>query len=155
MLKSLTVTNFALIEQTVVEFAEGLNILTGETGAGKSILIDAVSTILGNRASVDSIRTGCEFFRVEAVFHITKQSPVWTFLEEQNIPLEEDNTLIISRKLSRHGKNNILLNGCNIPLSILRQLGDKLVDMHGQHENQTLLRSETYLALLDSFDVAR
>ena len=151
MLKSLTVINFALIEQTEVEFSEGLNILTGETGAGKSILIDALSTVLGNRASIDFIRTGCDFFRVEAVFDIPEGSPISILLEEQNIPLEDDNRVIVSRKLTRNGKNSILINGCNTTLNVLRQIGEKLVDVHGQHENQALLRPDSYLSLLDNF----
>jgi DNA repair protein RecN (Recombination protein N) len=152
VLKSLTVTNFALIEQAVVEFDEGLNILTGETGAGKSILIDALSIILGNRASVDSIRTGCDFFRVEAVFDISKLASISRIIEDQGISLEDDAVLIISRRFSRQGKNSILINGCHVTVNVLRQIGEKLVDMHGQHENQALLRPESYLSLLDAFD---
>lgn len=152
MLKSLTVTNFALIEQAMVEFDEGLNILTGETGAGKSILIDALSVILGNRASVDSIRTGCDFFRVEAVFDLSQLRVVHTMLEEHGIILDDEATVIISRRFSRLGKNTIMINGCHITVSALRQIGEKLVDMHGQHENQALLRPEAYLAMLDSLD---
>lgn len=152
MLKSLTVTNFALIEQAMVEFDEGLNILTGETGAGKSILIDALSAILGNRASVDSIRTGCDFFRVEAVFDISQLLSLQKIIEEQGIMIDHDATVIISRRFSRQGKNTILMNGCHITVSSLRQFGEKLVDMHGQHENQALLRPEAYLAMLDALD---
>lgn len=152
MLKSLTVTNFALIEQAVVEFDEGLNILTGETGAGKSILIDALSVILGSRASVDSIRSGCDFFRVEAVFDISNLIPLYTIIEEQGIPIEDDMLLIISRRFSSQGKNIILVNGCHVTVNTLRLIGEKLVDMHGQHENQALLRSESYLPQLDAFD---
>jgi len=152
VLKSLSVTNFALIEQAVVEFDEGLNILTGETGAGKSILIDALSVILGNRASVDSIRTGCDFFRVEAVFDISKLSAIRNIMEEQEIIFDDEEMVIISRRFSRQGKNTILMNGCHITVSMLRQIGEKLVDMHGQHENQALLRPEAYLAMLDAFD---
>lgn len=152
VLKSLTVTNFALIERAVVEFDDGLNILTGETGAGKSILIDALSIILGNRASVDSIRTGSDFFRVEAVFDISKLTFIYRIIEEQGISLEDDAMLIISRRFSRQGKNSILINGCHVTVNVLRQIGEKLVDMHGQHENQALLRPESYLSLLDAFD---
>lgn len=152
MLKSLTVTNFALIEQAMVEFDEGLNILTGETGAGKSILIDALSIILGNRASVDSIRTGCDYFRVEAVFDISKNSSIYEIVEDQGIIVEDDAILIISRRFSRQGKNVVLINGCHVTVTILRLIGEKLVDMHGQHENQALLRPESYLILLDAFD---
>lgn len=151
MLKSLTITNFALIEQIQVEFDEGLNILTGETGAGKSILIDALSVILGNRASVDTIRTGCDFFRVEAVFDISRLSSIHKILDYQGINVEDD-ALIISRRFSNQGKNVILINGCQVTVAILKQIGEKLVDMHGQHENQALLRPESYLGFLDNFD---
>ena len=136
----------------MVEFDEGLTILTGETGAGKSILIDALSVILGNRASVDSIRTGCDFFRVEAVFDISQLPLVQKAMEEQGIIIEHDEMVIISRRFSRQGKNTILINGCHITVSSLRQFGEKLVDMHGQHENQALLRPEAYLAMLDALD---
>ena len=152
MLKSLAVTNFALIEQAMVEFDEGLNILTGETGAGKSILIDALSVILGNRASVDSIRTGCDFFRVEAVFDISQLLSIYKIIEEQGIIVDEEAIIIISRRFSRNGKNIILINGCHITVSVLRQIGEKLVDMHGQHENQALLHPEAYLSMLDALD---
>ncbi|MCE5285756.1 MAG: DNA repair protein RecN [Pelosinus sp.] len=151
MLKSLTVINFALIEYITVEFSEGLNILTGETGAGKSILIDALNTVLGGRASVDYIRTNTDFFRVEAVFDLSLANAVEPILQEQGISLEADGALIISRKFSRAGKNTTLINGCNIPLGVLRQIGSSLVDMHGQHENQALLNSDTHLALIDNF----
>lgn len=150
MLKSLTITNFALIQQVSVEFSEGLNILSGETGAGKSILIDALGIILGERASADFIRTGTDFLRVEAVFAIEKLASVMELLDEQGIVPEED-SIIISRKVTRNGKNTIVLNGCHITLAVLRQIGEKLVDMHGQHENQSLLKPEIYISLLDLF----
>jgi DNA repair protein RecN (Recombination protein N) len=151
MLKSLTVSNFALIEDAVVDFDEGLNILTGETGAGKSILIDALNMILGARASLEYIRTGCEFFRVEAVFDITADDAVNALLQDQGLYNQEDGIMIISRRYNRSGKNSILINGCHATLNILRHFGEKLVDMHGQHENQALLRPETYISLIDSF----
>lgn len=151
MLKSLQVVNFALIEQVEIEFVTGLNILTGETGAGKSILIDAISVVLGGRASVDAIRTGCDFFRVEVVFEIAANAAVKALMEKQSIIFEED-TLIISRRVSRNGKNTIVMNGCQTPLAVLRQFGELLVDMHGQHENQALLRPGAHMALLDAFD---
>lgn len=137
----------------MVEFDEGLNILSGETGAGKSILIDALSVILGNRASVDSIRTGCEFFRVEAVFDISQLASIHRIIEEQGIVVDDEATVIISRRFSRLGKNTILINGCHVTVGVLRQFGERLVDMHGQHENQALLRPEAYLTMLDSLDV--
>jgi DNA repair protein RecN (Recombination protein N) len=152
MLKSLTVTNFALIEQVSVDFSEGLNILTGETGAGKSILIDALNIILGSRASVDFIRAGSDHFRIEALFEIDKASALFSLLEQTGIEPEEDGTVIISRRLTRNGKNTILINGCHTTLNILKQVGDQLVDMHGQHENQTLLHPGAHLFLLDRAD---
>ncbi|MDT8901081.1 DNA repair protein RecN [Anaeroselena agilis] len=151
MLKTLSVTNFALIEQASVEFAGGLNILTGETGAGKSILVDALSTLLGSRAERDAIRSGCDSFRVEAVFDVAANANVRAILDDQGIPLEDGSTLIISRYLSRQGKTAILANGCHVTVGVLRRLGDELVDMHGQHEHQALLRPEAHLALVDSF----
>ncbi|QJW48804.1 AAA family ATPase [bacterium BFN5] len=128
MLKTLTVTNFALIEQAIVDFTDGLNILTGETGAGKSILIDAFGVILGSRASVDHIRNGTEALRVEAVFDITSNIAVSELLVQQDIPYEEDGTLIISRRFTRTGKNSITLNGCHVTLGVLRQIGERLVE---------------------------
>lgn len=150
MLKTLTVDNFALIDHVQIAFAPGLNILTGETGAGKSILIDALGAILGERASVDSIRRGCDYFRVEAVFDITGQQPLFARLDELAIPCEED-TLIINRRLTRSGKNTVTINGCQAPLAVLRQLGEALIDMHGQHENQALLRPQSHLTLVDEY----
>lgn len=151
MLKSMTVANFALIDRAHIEFVSGLNILTGETGAGKSILIDALSVIIGGRASVDSIRTGADHFRVEAVFDISNADSINNILNEQEIPLEDDGTLILTRRLTKHGKNSIFINGCQVTLATLKKLGEKLVDMHGQHENQALLKPEVHLALTDSF----
>ncbi|WP_425061145.1 DNA repair protein RecN [Sporomusa carbonis] len=151
MLKSLNVVNFALIDKVYVEFVPGLNILTGETGAGKSILIDALSTIVGGRSSGDSIRSGADYFRVEAVFDVSGRGAIQSILEEQGIAVEDDGTLIIARRLNRHGKNSIHVNGCQVTLATLRKIGEKLVDMHGQHENQALLKPEVHLALTDAF----
>lgn len=150
MLKTLTVNNFALIDHVQIAFAPGLNILTGETGAGKSILIDALGAILGERASVESIRSGCDYFRVEAVFDITDQQSLFDRLDDLGISCEED-TLIISRRLTRSGKNTVTVNGCQTPLAVLRQIGEWLIDMHGQHENQALLRPQSHLTLVDAY----
>lgn len=152
MLQILKVFNFALIEQAEVEFSAGFNVLTGETGAGKSILIDALSVVLGGRASVDMIRSGCEQFRVEAVFDLQQHRGVLSLLTEQAIPQEEDGSMFLSRTVSRQGRNTVLINGTHAPLSLLRTIGDLLLDMHGQHENQALLRPESYLDLLDASD---
>lgn len=149
MLKTLTVNNFALIEHAGVDFSGGLNILTGETGAGKSILVDALSTVLGSRVSSEAIRGGSDNFRVEAIFEVADNPKLTALLEDQGISVEDD-SLIISRQLSRQGKSVILVNGCHVTQGMLRQIGDELVDMHGQHEHQALLRSETHLALVDA-----
>ena len=140
MLKTLTVSNFALIEQAGVDFAEGLNILTGETGAGKSILVDALNTILGSRASTDFIRSGSDFFRVEAVFDIDNNPVLTELLTEQNIVMDDD-TLIISRLLNKQGKSSILVNGSHVTLGALRQIGALLVDMHGSTRKPGIIKA--------------
>ncbi len=151
MLRTLTVWNFALLEHVRIEFGAGLNILTGETGAGKSILIDALGAVLGSRLSASAIRSGCEWLRVEAVFDIEEQASLKTLLEEQAIPTE-DAELIITRQVSHKGKNSVLLNGCRVTLALLKEIGAHLVDIHGQHDNLALLRPENQLVLLDSSD---
>lgn len=150
MLKTLTVWNFALIEYVQVEFSAGLNILTGETGAGKSILIDSVGAILGYRTTVDHIRNGSEYLRVEAVFDISGHSEIHDFLVENGV-LDDAEELIVSRQISANGKNSIRINGCQITLTLLKVLGELLIDIHGQHENQTLLQSENQFALLENY----
>lgn len=150
MLKTLTVWNFALIEYIQVEFSAGLNILTGETGAGKSILIDAVGLILGERASADSIRSGSDWLRVEGVFNINNNFAISSFIQENGLMSEGDD-LIISRQITRSGKNIIRINGCQVTRTILRNLAGFLIDIHGQHENQALLRLDNQLALLDNY----
>lgn len=145
------VWNFALLEHVKIEFGAGLNILTGETGAGKSILIDALGAVLGSRLAAAAIRSGCEWLRVEAVFDLEGQAALKALLEEQAIPVEDDE-LIITRQVSHKGKNSVLLNGCRVTLTLLKELGAHLVDIHGQHDNLALLRPENQLVLLDSAD---
>lgn len=148
MLKTLTVWNFALLEQVEIEFDAGLNILTGETGAGKSILIDALGAVLGHRLSGDVIRTGCEWSRVEAIFDIAGEEKLHAFLREQAIA-DEDDALIVTRQLTVKGKNVILVNGCHVTLAVLRKIGEYLADIHGQNENLALLKAENQFHLLD------
>ena len=154
MLQLLKVFNFALIEQAEIEFDNGFNVLTGETGAGKSMVVDALNVVLGGRSSVEMLRSGCEQFRIDAVFALQAHEPLRALLEEQAIPQEEDGLLFLSRSVSRQGKNTVLVNGTPAPLSLLRTIGSMLLDMHGQHENQALLRPESYLGLLDGSDSA-
>ena len=152
MLKTLTVWNFALLEHVQVEFGEGLNILTGETGAGKSILIDALGAILGQRVSSDAIRTGCEWLRVEAVFTLDDESlGLHELLSGQAID-DSEGLLIITRQVTKGGRSMVLVNGCHVTLTILKQIGAFLVDIHGQNENLALLKEESQFALLDQYD---
>ncbi len=153
MLKSLTVWNFALLEHVTIEFDRGLNILTGETGAGKSILIDALGAILGQRVDKDSIRAGCDSLRLEAVFFFEKEeASLQKLLKDQAIDTSED-TLIIMRQISRTGRNQILVNGCHVTLTTLKKIGAMLVDIHGQHSNLSLLKEAEQFALLDHADL--
>ncbi len=150
MLHSLRVWNFALLEETAVEFGAGLNILTGETGAGKSILIDALGAILGQRISSDMIRSGCDFLRVEALFSVEKDDLLIPLLADQEI--ECDDELIIMRKFTRAGKGTILVNGSHVTLGFLKKISPFLVDIHGQNENLALLREDTQRQLIESGD---
>ena len=152
MLKTLSIWNFALIEHIQIEFDRGLNILTGETGAGKSILLGALGMVIGRRTNTDAIRSGADFMRVEGVFSLEEQR-VRDFLMENNI-LTEDDMLIVTRQISAGGRNIIQINNCHTTLAVLRQLGEMLVDIHGQHANQALLKPAKQLNLVDEYDAA-
>lgn len=152
MLKSLTVWNFALLEHVQVEFQPGLNILTGETGAGKSILIDSLGAVLGARMSADMVRSGCDWLRVEAVFSLEDESLGLHELLTQQAIDDSDKELIITRQLTRAGRSTALVNGCHVTLAVLRQIGAYLVDIHGQNENLALLKEENQFHLLDGYD---
>lgn len=148
MLNTLTVWNFALLEHIQIEFDKGLNILTGETGAGKSILIDALGAMLGSRLSTDLIRSGRDWLRVEAVFSLEEQPKVTAFLAANAIDTAEGE-LIITRQITSSGRGSILINGCHTTLAVLKNLGSLLVDVHGQNENLSLLKQENQFALVD------
>ncbi|HEY7601443.1 MAG TPA: DNA repair protein RecN [Methylomirabilota bacterium] len=151
MLRELRVKNLAVIESLTVPFGPGLNVLTGETGAGKSILIDALTLLLGERAQpAETIRTGAETATIEAVFDAPKKSPVATLLQEHGIALE-DGILVVRRELVRGARGRVFLNDANATLALLERLGETLVEVHGQHEHQALLRPARHLDLLDSF----
>ena len=147
MLKSLHVHNFALLEDAEVEFAPGFNIFTGETGAGKSILIDAFGIVLGSRASTEYIRSGTDAFWVQAVFDVSGNKQVQAALAAQDVELADEN-LFLKRKLNTSGKGQCSVNGVPVPLAVLRSLSRMLVDIHGQHENQDLLEAKTPLKVL-------
>jgi DNA repair protein RecN (Recombination protein N) len=150
LLQQLEIHNVALIDRVGIELGNGLNVLTGETGAGKSIIIDSINAILGERLSKDLIRTGKEKAVVEAVFQIDNEK-LRDIFEESGIEPEEDGTLIISREFSLSGKNTCRINGKMVTVSMLKDIGGRLVDIHGQHDNQSLLRTESHINLLDSF----
>lgn len=150
MLSSLHVHNFALIEDALIEFKPGFNVFTGETGAGKSIIIDAFGIVLGTRASNSYIRSGEESYWVQAVFDIAEQAGVQKLLEEMGIDNQED-TLILRRRVNARGKSQSFVNGVQVPLTQLGQLAAELVDIHGQHENQQLLRTGAALTLTDLY----
>ena len=147
MLKELQIRDFALIEQVHLSFYEGFSVLTGETGAGKSIIIDALSLLLGARASLEMIRTGCERAVVEGVFSIPQ--PVCPLLAEWGIGI--DSELIITREIHRSGRNRCWLNGSLVTVNQLSQLGRALVDILGQHDHQSLLDVSRHLDMLDAF----
>ena len=149
MLTSLKIENVAIIESAAIEFGCGLNVLTGETGAGKSIVIDSINAILGERTSRDIIRTGAQSAKVYAVFEDVN-TKVRKFLDENGIDCE-DGVLIINRTLSREGKNVCRLNGTPVTVSMLREIGSELIDIHGQHDNQALLSPEKHCGFVDSF----
>ena len=149
MLQSLHVHNFALLEDAHAEFTPGFNVFTGETGAGKSILIDAFGMVLGGRASVDYVRSGTEGLWVQAVFDIANQEDIKNILREQGIEAEDD--LFLKRQISVAVKSRALVNGVQVPLAVLKQIGTALVDIHGQHENQALLKPEAARLVTDAF----
>ena len=145
MIKLLRINNIALVPSLEVEFEEGLTLLTGETGAGKSILIDALGLLLGNRASAELIRSGEERAVVEGIFEGRELGP---FLEERGLPVE-DGEAILRREIQAEGKGRATINGALVPVSVLRELSPRIARIHGQHEPQGLLDPETHLNLLD------
>ena len=147
MLKSLSIKNIALISQLSLELQNGLNILSGETGAGKSIIIDSLNFVLGERADKSLIRYGTDEASVEAVFEDYSTKDISLYLED--IGVEEEDILILQRKM-RENKNECRINGKQVTLSMLKGLTSLLVDIHGQHEHQALLNVQSHLKLIDS-----
>jgi len=149
MLKSISIRNYAIIDAADTEFEPGLNIITGETGAGKSILVDALGLILGERASNEMIRSGAEKAVVEGVFSVASNKKIKTLLETNS--LDEQDVLILRREVSAKGQNRCFINDTPVNLALLKEAGDYLVDLHGQHEHQSLLRPNTHIEFLDDF----
>ncbi|MCL2821505.1 MAG: DNA repair protein RecN [Oscillospiraceae bacterium] len=148
MIKLLHIENVAVIEEADIEFSTGLNVLTGETGAGKSIVIDSLSAATGFRTSREIIRTGAKHASVTAVFSDTEVS---SWLEENAIEPDESGDIFISRKISADGKSVCRINGTPVPANILRELGSKLLDIHGQNDGRKLLDESAHLEYLDAF----
>ncbi len=150
MLCQLSIKNIALIDAMTIELTEGLNVLTGETGAGKSIVIDSMNLALGERADRELIRAGQERASVEALFDISGSPAIPPILEENGVETD-GSQLIVSRVLTSAGRNIVRINGSLVPLSLLRQITAQLVDVHGQHEHQYLMDEGRHLGFLDGF----
>ena len=158
MLIELRIRNYAVIEDLTVGLEPGLNVLTGETGAGKSIIVGALSLLLGERASSEVVRPGAERATIEGVFEIGADVALRAMLDAHGIE-PEDGLLILRREIAAEGRNRAWVNGAAATAALVGELGGRLVDLHGQHEHQSLLRTEEQRALLDAFagaaDVAR
>lgn len=149
MLAELGIRNFAIIDELNIEFQEGFNVLTGETGAGKSIIIDAVNLILGSRANKETIKNNAEKAIIDARFEINQLDPVKNKVKEYGIDL--DNTLILTREIYANGKNNVRINGRIATINMLKELASYLIDIHGQQENHTLSEKVKHMELLDRY----
>jgi len=149
VLQTLHIQKLALIECAELSFGPGLNVLTGETGAGKSMIVDAVGLVLGGRASPDLVRTGADSALVEAVFELPTNEGAQQALEQMGLPVGEN--LVLSREIHRNGRSASRINGRLANLGMLQKLAQHLVDMHGQYEHQSLLRPSTQLLALDTF----
>ena len=151
MLAELRIVNFALIEQLHIQFQAGFTVLTGETGAGKSLLIDAIALLVGGRASSEHIRSGEEEAQLEASFHLPSTHPLLEQLRSMDVLGPQDSDLVLKRILSRSGRHRVYVNGGLSSLRVLEELGGTLVDVHGQHEQQSLLAPAKQLEALDAF----
>lgn len=149
MLNNLHIKNFAIIDNSEIELASGMTALTGETGAGKSILLDALGLVLGARASADSIREGESRADISASFQIDKLSDVTTWLDEEE--LDDDNECLVRRTINSNGKSRATINGTPVSVQMLKTLGEKLVGIHGQHAHQTLSQTSEQRRLLDRY----
>ncbi len=148
MLTNLNIENIAVIEKAEIEFSDGLNVLTGETGAGKSILVDSINAVLGERTSKELVRHGADNASVSAVFE-NVDSAVMQKAAELGLAFDDDDSLIITRRISAQGKSNCRVNGTPCTLTMVRELGSMLVNIHGQHDSQQLLNPDFHCSILD------
>lgn len=149
MLTHIRIRNFAIIDHLDLEFKQGLTALTGETGAGKSILLGALGLLLGDRADSDSVRAGASKAEISAEFDINELPHVQQWLKDKELDAEGD--CLIRRRLSSDGRSRAFINGSPVPLQDMRELGELLVDIHGQHEHQSLMKSQMQRQLLDDY----
>lgn len=149
MLSELQIQNIAVIKEAVLTFTDGFNVMTGETGAGKSIVIDAINAVLGCRISRELIRTGCDSAFVSALFY-TNNLRITDMLQTLDVPAEEDGSVLIQRRMFADGRNSCKINGVTVTVSAIRQLARFLVSIHGQSDNQTLLSPEYHCGYIDS-----
>ena len=147
MLASLSVSNIVLIEELTLDFEPGLTVITGETGAGKSILLDALGLALGSRADFGLIRQGSHKAQVSAIFNLSRTSQIWELVDEAGIPQEDQ--LILRRRLKSDGKSSASINDVPVSVGLLRKVGDMLVEIQGQFEGRGLLDTSTHVTLLD------
>src|SRR5918996_949593 len=151
MLRELRLRNFAVVESVTVPFTSGLNVLTGETGAGKSILVDAIVLVRGARAQTDAIRADAETATVEAVFAIDAAGAARAVLEEAGLAPDDNGEIVVRRELARSGRHRAFVNDSPVTVGLLERVGDVLVEVHGQHDHQRLLEPVRQLELLDRF----
>lgn len=150
MLLELSITDFAIIEHLDIEFQSGMTVLTGETGAGKSIIIDAVGLLVGGRGSHDLIRTGAKKSVIQGNFILSDDNPTYEVLDELGID-HSDGNVIIEREIFASGRNSCRVNGMMINIATLRRIGETMVDIQGQNEHQELMKPERHIELLDDF----
>jgi len=150
MLAELTIKNFAIIEHLTLAFEKGLTVFTGETGAGKSIIIDAIQLLAGGRGSSEFVRYGEKKAEIEGVFFVDENHSVISLLEEYDIDPNEG-TIVIQRDITSNGKSICRINHKHVTLTVLKAVGSKLIDIHGQHEHQSLMQKENHRILLDDF----
>jgi len=150
MLTELRIRNFAIIEQVTLPLSSGFNVLSGETGAGKSIIVGALGLLLGERASADLIRSGADKATVEGVFDISRLKDISELADDRGIEVEEE-TLVLKREIATNGRGRAWINGTTVTASVLAEIGRQLVNLHGQHDAQTLLDSESQRRILDAF----
>jgi DNA repair protein RecN (Recombination protein N) len=151
MLRELVIENFALIERLNLEFGPGFNIMTGETGAGKSIIIDTVSLLLGGRSSTEQVRVGADAAQIEGVFELESRPELLDLLTDWGIPIGDDQLLVVNREINKSGRSRCRMNGQIVTVLTLNKVGQFLMDIHGQHEHQSLFSAVSQRERLDRF----